>query len=275
MTSITVRYGNLVKVFENDISEADTLNALLPKILSEFELSNDRKWSLKAEDGSKIDLATPVDHVASSTLQLSALPRAFVPSNTISIPKEDTDYDLTTEHAMKYQSILSKKAGNSNGPLLTKNLREKREKPKPTPPLLYHCEIKARFPDRTFIHLQFTSEDTIGAVYESVKESLNDPERSFNLALSHPYLKLEDHKQSLKEASFDKKTLVVVEIQGSSPYLKSDLLKDAAPSESLLSQSLLTKNNPEETQATANSEFVPKPAKKMVKTPKWLKISKK
>lgn len=270
MNSIRIYYGDQFNEFPFDSNAL--LNDVLSVAMAHYKLST-RNWTLKTIEGEPLDPSLRASSISGEQLKLCSIPQAYIPSNDILAGTEDHEYELTVNDALIYQKLLSSRVGNRSGPLLTKKLRMQEEaKDSSNSTKLEHCEIRARFPDRTFIQLQFSPTDTISALYKAVRDSLNDPESEFAIALSHPYKKLENLSETVQGASFGKKTLVVVEIKGNPPYLKTDLLKSAQQSALSLSSNSQASVEPKN---VVDGNGPEKPLKKLSKAPKWLKLSKK
>ncbi|CDO96525.1 unnamed protein product [Kluyveromyces dobzhanskii CBS 2104] len=187
----------------------------------------------------------------------------------------DANYNLTVDHALRYQNLLANRSGSNqaNGPLMTKRLRQKKDAELARTRVgegLDYLFIRARLPDRTALDYQLIVSSTLHSLYETVKGSLVETAASkVSISLSSPYVKLnDDDTVSLLEAGFSKKTMVLVEIaECSPPYLKPHILETA--------KTLTQYNKEHELQEGESTEAEQKPVKKLTKTPKWLKISKK
>ncbi|KAG0670161.1 hypothetical protein C6P41_002498 [Kluyveromyces marxianus] len=208
-------------------------------------------------------------------------PQVLLPrdqTNSAAAAKDDEQYQLTVDHALRYQKLLANRSGSNlaNGPLMTKRLREN-EKPQSKNPLqgLDYLYIRARLPDRTALDYQLSVSSTLHSLYEIVKGSLQEEASThLVLSLSSPYTKLKDDDSiTLIDAGFHKKTLVIAELPNVlPPYLKPHLLANAKSIEQASSTETGSEAKDNE---TAPSQEEKKPAKKLTKAPKWLKISKK
>lgn len=207
-------------------------------------------------------------------------PKAYIPSNLPIVnqiqPPSDSTYELTVEHAKKYQEILSRQSGGLGGPLMTKRLREQMEgKNKKT--TLKECIVRIKFPDRTFLEIGFHPEDKISTVYSLVSKSLINEECDFKLFQTHPHKYLESGSEKINDdLNFGARTVLLFECESSDgPFLKSAIMYNA--------ESMITK--PKNTPIGANTESDltkssdkkehHKPLKSLNKVPKWMKLSKK
>ncbi|CAG98947.1 Ubx4p [Kluyveromyces lactis] len=210
-------------------------------------------------------------------------PKVILPRDQTSVngsDVNDANYNLTVDHALRYQKLLANRAGTNlaTGPLMTKRLREQKEgqdsASAQAAQSIDYLYIRARLPDRTALDYQLSVTSTLHSLYETIRGSLIETAAAqVSVSLSSPFIKLKDDDTvTLLDAGFSKKTLVLVEVGDCSPpYLKPHLLANAkAYAEQQQKEQKIQENSGGESIAEG-----PKPTRKLTKAPKWLKLSKK
>lgn len=266
------------------IDESTTLRIVLPE---SFHASKEARPLKRDASEFGHDMSMLIDSNIARNQRTLHNPEVYVSSeHTIAsqILKHDSDddsnYELTVEQARRYQRLLSDRAGNGGGPLLTQRLRDKQvaQKTLKLNQKIQQCIIRVRFPDRTYVEIAFQPQDHISLVYDTLCELLLDPNSNFKLALSHPHITLARTQKTLMEdLGFGSKTLLLFESEAPGPYLKPEILTNAKSVNELVDvrhytmDYSKTEESNQSIPAASNSET----KKVMTKVPKWLKLSKK
>lgn len=193
--------------------------------------------------------------------------------------EDDTDYELTVEHARLYQNMVAKQAGSLGGPLITKRMREQQgSKLRPNIKKIDECFIRIRFPDLTQVEAIFKTNDTIDTVYKIVAKMIKESNEKFGLYQTHPYKKL--HRSNLKlvdDLGFGSKTILIFESEHNitqGPFIEEAMLAKAKNITASMERKTNGNINKEEKESKE-----PRKLKFDVQTqkglPKWLKLSKK
>lgn len=194
--------------------------------------------------------------------------------------EDDDDFEITVDQARAYQKMLSKQTGNLGGPLLSKRLREEKERAQK--PIVSECTIRVRFPDLKHIEVTFHPSEDMRTVYNIISESILSEHLDFTLSQPHPYTVYpRDDSTLVDDLAFGTKTLLLFNSQKEGPYLKDTILKDAKQ----LREADDVRLDRVDLNTDRNSDggvmgFKAKPkgasqASKIDKVPKWLKLSKK
>ncbi|KAH3900135.1 Ubx4p SCDLUD_003103 [Saccharomycodes ludwigii] len=125
------------------------------------------------------------------------------------------DYTLDVDDVKKYQKMLNKMANSNRTSHDLKNSVKK----------ITTCEVRVRFPDRSFLSSFFKPDESAHELYEFVRKTLLSFELEFELYLSHPYTKIPDdfNLKLVDDLKFESKTMVVLLSKSSGPYFKSDI----------------------------------------------------
>ncbi|ODV91003.1 hypothetical protein CANCADRAFT_44626 [Tortispora caseinolytica NRRL Y-17796] len=196
---------------------------------------------------------------------------------------DEATYELTLDRAKQYQAMLSNKA-RSNGPLLTKALREKLQEERA--PQISEMFIRIRLPDETQIQSGFHPNESINAVYSFVRSTLKDPTINFQLSAPRPARSFDESDTSTLTdlLGFSSRVLLLMTLEGQARMQRNSLLKDdylksaldiSAATESSSADDLkhTDDQNSKHTEPTiTKSASKTAPTKSM---PKWLKLGKK
>lgn len=138
--------------------------------------------------------------------------QVYLPSQTARVIADDDDdqFVVSLSHAQKLQDQIHRTSKSSDGPLLTKSLRQKMQDDKID--TVKTIQIRIRLPDQTHLEASFKSTESIGDLHTFVKESLIDPALPFRVFTNPPKTFYIDHKALLvRDCKFSPRTLLFLE----------------------------------------------------------------
>lgn len=162
--------------------------------------------------------------------------KVYLPSQTQRVIKDDDDssFVVSLSHAQKLQDQIHRNSKPSEGPLLTKSLRQKLEQDKTES--IKTIQIRIRFPDQTHLEASFKASETIGDVIEFVKSSLSQPDLPFRLFTNPPKQFYTDlQAQLVRTCKFSPRTLLFFEWNH-----ESGLPKNKFPQTGIIKKEMLT-----------------------------------
>lgn len=181
-----------------------------------------------------VEIVTPVESSQPEIIQDRGV-KVYLPAATQQRPTniEENDFKPTVAHSQIYQAQIQKALKRSEGPLLTKELRESMEAEKYKKPK--KIQIRIRFPDLTHIEGTFNSTENISQVISFTRTALNNPELPFKLFTSPPKTFYTDETKLLgRHCKFGARVLLSVEWD-----LSSGLPKTSFPTSNILKQDFL------------------------------------
>lgn len=161
----------------------------------------------------------------------------YLPSDKARVITDDDDsqFVVSLAHAQKLQDQIQRTNKPSEGPLLTKALREKMQEEKMS--AIKTIQIRIRLPDQSHLEATFKSSETISDVHSFVKDSLAFPELPFRLFTSPPKVVYSDLGAVLvRGCKFGPRTLLTFEWNRD-----TGIPKDRFPTANLLKQEILSK----------------------------------
>ncbi|KAI8051162.1 hypothetical protein BDF22DRAFT_777329 [Syncephalis plumigaleata] len=193
-----------------DIATVEQENVVLPSItadlpapsavISEMEVDNTQTNLSNDSVSDTMDTKEPIntstetantDETSATTTTIDRMLRVFrapppgtpIAHHQIDLP--DSFFELTPlELKTLWNSQQAKRQAQENAPLLTSAMRKaEEEKRKQRYP---KTMIRVRFPDRVQLQLQFLSRETVGKVYQVVRQYLHEPSRPFTLYTTPP-----------------------------------------------------------------------------------------
>uniref|UniRef100_A0A1D1XF21 Tether containing UBX domain for GLUT4 n=1 Tax=Anthurium amnicola TaxID=1678845 RepID=A0A1D1XF21_9ARAE len=140
----------------------------------------------------------------------------------------DSFYELTSSELQFLLAMQdSKRKADENAGFKTRAMREQEEKARERkyPKTI----IRVRFPDNFQVQMTFLSKETVGELYEFVKETLRTPQRSFCLFTSPPKKILSEMSLSLYQAGLSPASVVnfswTDKLSDSGHFLSDEYLK--------------------------------------------------
>lgn len=161
--------------------------------------------------------------------------QVYLPSQTQRVFKDDDDstFAVSLSHAQKLQDQIQRSSKSSDGPLLTKQLRQKMEDEKTEN--IKTIQIRIRLPDQTHLEAAFKSTETVGDVIQFVNSSLSQPDLPFRLFTNPPkHFYTEPSAMLVKTCKFSPRTLLFFEWNH-----ESDVPKDKFPKTGIIKQEML------------------------------------